>query len=644
MTHYLPAMKIVRRAALSLCLIFTIPLIEINANCSNQSTNHDKIDLKNLTQIEYAHLYFEGMIDTDFNALIDPSTKEEKTESNEIFLSLLTRVNQLRSLTLNDQGAEKNINHLSSRIQTDVALLGLINDKDQLSPYVINYAYLDRKSHYYSIKLDLMNSQAKKGLITEKSLISFYKVALHFVDEFYTSGLINNYRKNVQTDKYGLLEKMLKYISQSPSIQSYKSTVDKIYSVSRSGEVSLNRSLIIKGNNRSKVIAGLMMQIEPLEQRLYQSTMTDDHITYQHLRNELRDRYLKVIQSKNFSEMKVLTDKQFDITTIAFFSGKDYIFQYVSDESESFQLIDHPLNLLNQEVKYIIDEMDNALTQFSGNMNSLRQIEKVLKSISDDIIKPVEKNLLGTIQIIPDGQLCFFPFEMLINNKSEFLFEAHEIAYQFDFDHLSSEIQFDELYNVNGKFEGMRKLAAPKSELSLENFKSIAEDKSLLHLSTHQIFEDNEPHILLSRSDSVSRGDWYDTPDIMGVLMSMCAGFRGQLISGENARSFGNRAFEAGAENVVSSLWSVDDFATTRLIEKYLENLDNGMTSNVSLRQAKLSYLRESDSFHRHPVFWAAFVHYGSSYKALKKTNYLFIALFFFLPIIFFKLKIRIKY
>ena len=79
------------------------------------------------------------------------------------------------------------------------------------------------------------------------------------------------------------------------------------------------------------------------------------------------------------------------------------------------------------------------------------------------------------------------------------------------------------------------------------------------------------------------------------------------------------RAFaQAGAACIVSSLWSVNDQSTSRLLQYFYKNIRLGHTSGASLREAKLAYLSDSEvgSAAQSPYFWA-----GKHCRSRKKTT-----------------------
>jgi CHAT domain-containing protein len=115
--------------------------------------------------------------------------------------------------------------------------------------------------------------------------------------------------------------------------------------------------------------------------------------------------------------------------------------------------------------------------------------------------------------------------------------------------------------------------------------------------------------------------------DLRGVdlaVLSACETGLGQAVGGEGLVSL-QRAFQvAGARSVMASLWSVDDEATRRLMERFYENLwQKQMPKLEALRAAQLWMLKEGvargmvrdepdpaegPAPRTPPFYWAAFV------------------------------------
>ncbi|ATB41047.1 hypothetical protein CYFUS_006509 [Cystobacter fuscus] len=92
------------------------------------------------------------------------------------------------------------------------------------------------------------------------------------------------------------------------------------------------------------------------------------------------------------------------------------------------------------------------------------------------------------------------------------------------------------------------------------------------------------------------------------VILSACDTGRGEIHLGQGIYGLRSALVVAGAETVVMSLWSVNDNATSLLMDVYYRNLLAGQGRASALREAMRS-LRAS---HPHPYYWAPFIALGS--------------------------------
>jgi len=93
------------------------------------------------------------------------------------------------------------------------------------------------------------------------------------------------------------------------------------------------------------------------------------------------------------------------------------------------------------------------------------------------------------------------------------------------------------------------------------------------------------------------------------VTLSACQAAGARSFKGEGLIGFAWAFLGAGAENVVATLWEVDDASTPQLMEQMYRQLRLGRTPAVALREAKLAMLRSGTAL-RKPFFWGAFLHF----------------------------------
>lgn len=139
----------------------------------------------------------------------------------------------------------------------------------------------------------------------------------------------------------------------------------------------------------------------------------------------------------------------------------------------------------------------------------------------------------------------------------------------------------------------------------------------IIHLATHGYVNKNNSDLsALATYDASGEGDLLYANEIKHqninadlVILSSCESGIGRAISGEGVLSL-NRAFvSAGARNVLSTLWKIDDRYSSRFMTRFHESVASGESYSVALREAKLALL--ADPATALPRFWAAFVLVG---------------------------------
>ena len=90
------------------------------------------------------------------------------------------------------------------------------------------------------------------------------------------------------------------------------------------------------------------------------------------------------------------------------------------------------------------------------------------------------------------------------------------------------------------------------------------------------------------------------------VTLSACHAAGAKTYSGEGLMGFSWAFLRAGAQNVIASLWQVDDQAAAALMGQLYAEIARGRNPADALRLAKLGLLRSSSSL-KAPYYWGAF-------------------------------------
>ncbi|MFN7995094.1 MAG: CHAT domain-containing protein [Bryobacteraceae bacterium] len=88
------------------------------------------------------------------------------------------------------------------------------------------------------------------------------------------------------------------------------------------------------------------------------------------------------------------------------------------------------------------------------------------------------------------------------------------------------------------------------------------------------------------------------------VTISACKSAGAKAYSGEGLMGFAWAFLQAGAENVIASLWDVDDASAVQVMGRLYTGLTEGRTPAEALRSAKLGLLETGGRYGR-PYFWA---------------------------------------
>jgi CHAT domain-containing protein len=154
---------------------------------------------------------------------------------------------------------------------------------------------------------------------------------------------------------------------------------------------------------------------------------------------------------------------------------------------------------------------------------------------------------------------------------------------------------------------------------------------SILHLSTHGTSGTfNEPATLVFYDDLMLIQELYALehchPQL--VVLSACETGIGKLQKGEGAMSIA-RAFQyAGAENILFSLWKINDYAAAQLMTKFYKNFKKTNSFFESNYLSKINYLEDEQisNAKKSPYYWSSFVYYGAVDS--EENNYFYYLLF----------------
>ncbi|GAL60911.1 hypothetical protein JCM19300_3849 [Algibacter lectus] len=108
------------------------------------------------------------------------------------------------------------------------------------------------------------------------------------------------------------------------------------------------------------------------------------------------------------------------------------------------------------------------------------------------------------------------------------------------------------------------------------------------------------------------------------------------------------RGFQyAGAQNILFSLWQINDLSTAQIMESFYKNYSTSQSAYTANQASKISYIKNEsiNNSKKSPYYWSAFVYYGdlTEVKSQNFIIYVCIGIFIVLFIVLLAMKLKRK-
>ncbi|MBD3195002.1 MAG: CHAT domain-containing protein [Candidatus Lokiarchaeota archaeon] len=299
---------------------------------------------------------------------------------------------------------------------------------------------------------------------------------------------------------------------------------------------------------------------------------------------------------------------------------------------------------------------------------------KALRRLSHELLPfPLQMTGLNkNLIIVADGQLFYFPFDVLMNKKNgAYLMDDFQISYMPSATalfHLSSEEKKSSDFNllffgspdytsftdtaqavnpgdtvfrlyeeegysvsplpyarnevneISNLFPAERTAVFLGADASEENIKNLSLSHfDCLHFACHGLITRNpfrSALILSPETDSEEDGflqgrEIFDLKlDADLVVLSACQSGKGLITKGEGLLGISRVFFYSGARSVISTLWDINDKSTALFMRNFYGFLKEGQSKAAALRKAKME-MREK---YIHPFYWAPYILTGDGF------------------------------
>lgn len=274
-----------------------------------------------------------------------------------------------------------------------------------------------------------------------------------------------------------------------------------------------------------------------------------------------------------------------------------------------------------------------------------------LRQLHQYLIGPLEDaGLLSGVRqlvIVPSAELHYLPFAALVPSgaraRDEFLVEQYDIGYAPS---ASAWLQLgNRAKAINNRVLAMAprvqrlpgsldEVAAIRSiygnnatvltgaAASEKQFRMLAQDYGIVHLATYGVLNQHNPLFsFVELAAGGSEDGRLEVHEAFGLslnarllVLSACqtalaSGAVSDVPAGDDWVGLVRAFLGAGAENVIATLWAVEDRTTARVMERLHKRLRAGDSEVVALSQAQRETLRNSAT--AGPFYWAGFVLVG---------------------------------
>jgi CHAT domain-containing protein len=295
---------------------------------------------------------------------------------------------------------------------------------------------------------------------------------------------------------------------------------------------------------------------------------------------------LKAIQQKLAKNQAVL---------VAYFYGRNAIYQFVISETNiSVETIPLTTDTKESIINFIhlfdnASIINNAINQYTTRAFGVYNLLKFNQTAS-----------YRNVVIIPDGLLNFVPFEALLSSKTAstvfanmpFVVKNQTVAYNSSvqffltestivnnnkllgffpvFEHSNQKLTYsiDEAQAIKKEMPSTIFLNAQSSK---GNFIKHAPNFGILHVSTHASSGNFVTPANISFFDDTMYLNELYSLDLNAhlVVLSACETGVGKLYKGEGAMSIARGFQYAGAENLLFTLWQINDLSTSQIMESF---------------------------------------------------------------------------
>lgn len=425
-------------------------------------------------------------------------------------------------------------------------------------------------------------------------------------------------------------EKALLYAERSKA-RSFLDLVGNKFIASNNNNAN---NIINKINNNEYEIKNIMANIDQ-DDEMKQESIRKISIKgkeIKELSSQLSDNYPEIasniaVVSIPLGKIQRIIDKNTKL--IEYYVGKNTTYVWTIGKSS--------INFCELDVKEAeLEELVQKVTDGMHDRTKKRYTEKNEK-LYNLLFKPVEKYISHSdrICIIGHSYIHNLPFQAL-HSKGTYLLEKYRIFYApsaatYYFIKLYQRPKKLKILAIGNPNSALNQMNLPYAEVEVKNIKKLYPESTvfigneanktnllnsignsgIIHFATHALFNSYEPMksglCLSSKEQKVEllTAEEINTLNLDAylVVLSACDTAKGKITKSDELLSLTRSFMISGSSSVISTLWKVDDEATTFLITKFYEEL-KANEKIEALRVAQIETMKKYKS----PYYWGAFI------------------------------------
>ncbi|GGA65878.1 tetratricopeptide repeat domain protein [Flavobacterium palustre] len=545
--------------------------------------------------------------------------------------------------------------------------------KTLIPNYSIQKGILPKKNDLYAetILLDALDFQAELFSIQNrpKKALESYTLAFHIEDLFQNLIVYENSKIITQTRNRKRIEKCVAIYQSLFEKEKNQSYIEDAFQL-----VEKTKSVVLKERVKNNFKTSfkekaLLQQLENQNTTILKEQQKGDLANIETINKAIQKQnelmlQLKQIQvktseklNKNINLNDLYTQlKKDDAIMVEYFCGTEKAYSFTIQNSKI------SMRPFCYDISMICNTPIITFISFFHNANTITEYLDLFKKeafATYRVLQLPKKTNHKNLIIIPDGILNFLPFEALITKESSttnfaqmhYLLNDYNIGYQnsaqfylaadqnkkqqketvlgifpvFENTPYTLTYSKDELHSIQKNFNGKY---FQNTTATFKNFKKNAADYGILHLSTHASSGDIEtPASIKFYDQEILYSELYHlnlNPDL--VVLSACETGIGKLFKGEGSMSIARGFQFAGAQNLLFSLWKVNDYTTSIFMDSFYQNIKNGQSYLEANANAKRDFLKNSavSNAKKSPYYWSAFVYYGDLQTNNESNTYIF--------------------